>query len=155
MRSLVDLVRITAYADDVADVLANIWHDLPVIIADFACWADATGLVLNVAKCVLVPLWCFSDLEVITWLRTACPAFASCSVAASARYLGVELGPGAWDKQWAGVAAKLLRRTGDVASAGEALGTRFVQYRAYCMSLVLFRAQFSERPLDGLRATSS
>lgn len=76
-------------------------------------------------------------------MRTACPAFASCAIASFARYLGVDIGPGAWDKQWGGVASKLLQRTGEIVSAGEALGTRLIQYRIYCVSLALYRAQFA------------
>lgn len=137
-------MRLTAYADDLAAILANLWMDLPGIVACFARWALASGLGLSVAKCILVPLWDYSQDEVANWLRAACPSFASCAVAASARYLGVEIGPGASVKQWASVSAKLLRRTGDIVAAGEALGTRLVQYRVYGMSLVLYRAQFAE-----------
>lgn len=74
------------------------------------------------AKCVLAPLWCFSDMEVLGWLRESCPGLAGCSVDGSARYLVGELGQGAWARQWTGVASKLVRRTGDVVAAGEALG---------------------------------
>lgn len=64
-----------------------------------------------------------------------------------ARYLGVELGPGSWQRQWQGVATKILRRTAEILNAGEALGTRIVHYRVYCASLALYREKFSA--LDG------
>lgn len=124
-------------------ILANLWADLPRVAADCCRWVAASGLSLNVAKCVVVPLWCFSDAEVVGWLRASCPSLAGCAVELSARYLGVELGRGSWAKQWAGVAAKLLRRTGEVVNGGEALGTRLLQYRVYYMSLAVYRAQFA------------
>lgn len=63
-RSIVDLMRLTAYADDIALVLANLWADAPGILEEFVAWSWASGLELNAGKCVLVPLWAFVQSEV-------------------------------------------------------------------------------------------
>lgn len=55
VRSLVDLVRLTACADNSSIIFANIWRDLPPIVADIGRRASASGLKLSVARRVLVP----------------------------------------------------------------------------------------------------
>lgn len=45
-----------------------------------------------------------------------------------------------------GMAAKVLRRSGDIVSGGGALGTRLVQHNIYCMSLALCWICGSARP---------
>lgn len=67
----------------------------------------------------------------------------SCAVASSARYLGVELGPGAAARLWASVSSKLFRKAGDIVAAGEAPGTHLFQYKIHGMSLVLYREQLA------------
>lgn len=139
VRSLVDLVRLTAYADDLAMVLANMKSDLPRIVEEVARWAKASGLALNVAKCVVVQLWCCSDGVLVAWIRECCSCLAGCVGGARAIH-GGGVGLGAWDRQWRGFISKMLRC--DAASAGETLSTRLVQFKVYVTSLVLYRAQF-------------
>lgn len=91
---------------------------------------------------VLVPLRCFPDEEVEDLFSEQCAATVGCAVRGSARRLGVQPGPGAGQRQWTGVAARILRRAGEIVNAGEALGARIVQCRVYSESLALFREPF-------------
>lgn len=102
----------------------------------------ACGLALSVPKCV--PLWCFSDAEVDTWVHEACLRLAGCAVRGGARYLGVELGPGARTCQWKTGVAKLLKRTAEIAKSGESLAARLL-YRVYMVSFLGFHALFCAR----------
>lgn len=146
------MVRLVAYDDDLAMIFANIWRDLPPETGDFVGWAAASGPTLSDHIGVFVPLWCFSGAEVERWLADSCPALAGCAVHGGARYLDVELGPGAWQGQSKGVAAKLLRRTGEIINDGEALGAGITQCRICAVSSTLFRAHFASPDACGLEA---
>lgn len=110
---------------------ANVWRDLQPIAADFGRWTATSGFAPSL---VLVPLWWVSDAEVESWSAESCAALTGCAVRGRAWYPGVELGPSAWQRRWAGVAARLLRRTGEIA-----IGTQ-----VYCASVALHRVRSCE-----------
>lgn len=130
-----------AYADDVAVAYSEIWSDLPVIMAEFLRWAHTSGLHLDPSKCMLVPLWVFCDGDVRARLSGECPSLAACLADSSARYLGVEVGLGAWMRQWGGVGPKVIRRAAEIISFGEMLPKRLMQFRIYVATLPMYRAQ--------------
>lgn len=140
--SLVDLIRLEAYADELANVLANALADLAEIMHFFDCSSLASGLVLNARKCVFVPVWAYEFDVVREQIAAVCPQLAACSVAGSARYLGVEVGPAAHEIQWSVVAQKILRGVADSVAEGESLGVRLRRFRFCAASLSKYRAQF-------------
>lgn len=119
-------------------VFASLWADLPLRCCNSPCWlrrpasrgSEAPSLVPLVCVCVCV---LFSDLCGLHW---ALPRLG-CAILGGAVYLGTQLGPGAWAMQLASVAAQLLKRRSGIANSGEPLGTRFVQYRVYCLSFAM------------------
>ena len=70
MRALSSVVKyrdmIRGYADDLAVLLENIWVSAPHICRIFETVAQISQLVLNGKKCVVVPLWFFSECAVET-----------------------------------------------------------------------------------------
>lgn len=143
VRSLVDLVRLMACADDPAMIFAKVWRDLPPAAGDFARWAAASGPTLSARKCVFVPPWGASRTPRSRFL----PGLGRvCVVKAGAG------GPPGWSScrgQWKGVAANLLRRTRVIISAG---GTRIIQHRFDGVSMARFCAQCTSPDAHILKA---
>ena len=85
--------QIRAFADDTAVVLQDLKGDLPVLWDIFSQLEQASGLKLNVKKCVLIPLGDRGPLAVKAYLeRTGSPWFGV-KVAHHGKYLGFEIGP--------------------------------------------------------------
>lgn len=77
--SLVGLIRLEAYADDLAVVLSRFWDDVASIMTLFGRWRLAASLSLNPSKCVLVPLWSYTTVGISTRLEEVCPALSGSS----------------------------------------------------------------------------
>lgn len=140
--SVVGLLRLEAYADDLAIVMSKFWEDVRAIMEQFHRWRLASALALNERKCVMAPLWPFIASDISERLAVDCPPLSGCVVSGSARYLGVEVGPDAHSVQWVTVFQKLLRRTADIVAGGESLGVRLRRFTVYASSLPAFRGQF-------------
>jgi hypothetical protein len=137
-------IRITAFADDIAIVIANVFLQLPGIIRLFICWEGATALKLNSKKTASLPLWLsFDEAMLRRWLRHSVPTIASCSIANFAKYLGLMLGPGATDHQWTMLASKVLVRAADANFAAHGIAAKLLHFRIHGTSTVLFKAQFA------------
>ena len=89
-----------AFADDLALVAGggpNIWRAAKRLFDEFA---RASGLHLNLAKSVVLPLWDWRlDAAKAVWQREV-PEWASMRVAHSGTYLGFQVGPLAADATW-------------------------------------------------------
>jgi hypothetical protein len=142
--SVLHSIRITAFADDIAIVIANVFLQLPGIIRVFVLWEGATALKLNSKKTAFLPLWLsFDEAMLRRWLRHSVPAIASCSVGNCAKYLGLMLGPGATDHQWTHVASKVLVRAADANFAAHGIAAKLRHFRLHGTSTVLYKAQFA------------
>ena len=89
-----------AFADDTAVLLRDLKAGLPPLHGLFARLALATGLRLNMRKCVIIPLGDRGLNPVSAFLeRTFSPWFGA-KVAMSGRYLGFEIGPARGGASW-------------------------------------------------------
>ena len=122
--SLVNRFAMTAYADDLAIVLADVFTDLPLLLRIFGRWSCASALKLNFTKCVLIPLWRYSLDDVRDWIRSAVPDFLGCLIAAAGKYLGVWMGPAAHSCQWSDIAPKLGARAAEIRLCDRGLASK-------------------------------
>jgi hypothetical protein len=142
--SVMGSICITAFADDIAIVVANLFTMLPGILAIFSRWALASSLCLNSAKSAIIPLWIFDGAMIGRWLRSVAPGFAACSIGSAAKYLGIWVGPAASSLQWAPVEHKVLSRAAEAAYCGSGLFDRILHFRIHGVSTVLWKAQFAD-----------
>jgi hypothetical protein len=144
--SVLHTIRVTAFADDIAIVVANLFLQLPGIMSIFVLWGAATALKLNAAKTAILPLWPFDGAMIHRWLRHSVRDLSGCIVANFAKYLGILLGPGAAISQWDPVASKVLVRAADACFSGSGIMAKIRHFRLHGTTTVLFKAQFA--PLD-------
>jgi hypothetical protein len=142
--SVLGSICITAFADDIAIVVANLFVMLPNILDTFRQWAQATNLCLNGKKSVIIPLWTFDVGMIFRWLRYMAPDFSMCSISSCAKYLGIVFGPGADLIQWSPVEHKVLARAAEASFVGFGLIDRMVHFKMHGTSTVMFKAQFSD-----------
>jgi hypothetical protein len=111
---------IFGYADDLALVLYELWALLPALNSALACIASAAGLHINWKKVQLIPLWRDPDLELMRRrLSATCPRWTPSKIGLSAKYLGIQVGPGVSDLDaFAAPLSKYLDRCRFIAKMG-------------------------------------
>ena len=132
-----------AYADDLGMVMYQVFVELPRALHPFGRWAAASGLLLNAAKCIIIPLWSAKIDAIREWLQRVVPSFATCRISFYGRYLGVVLGPHSASHAWDGLATKLLARASDIRASDGGFAMKLKAFGVYCTSLLQFRLQFS------------
>ncbi len=142
--SVLGSICLTAFADDIAIVVANLFTMLPGILGSFSKWALATSLCLNYVKSAIIPLWIFDSAMIWRWLRVVAPAFAACSISAAAKYLGIIVGPAADSLQWAPVEHKVLSRAAEASFCGSSLIDKVIHFKIHGTSTVVYKAQFAD-----------
>jgi len=89
-----------AYADDTALVLQDFWVAAPALVKIFTDWRAVSGLRLNMAKSIIIPL---NSRKVDTFaerLRCDAAGWEDMSVNTTCKYLGFYVGPGKSDLSW-------------------------------------------------------
>jgi exonuclease III len=147
--SVMGSICITAFADDIAIVVANLFTMLPDILECFRRWAAASSLHLNSKKSVIIPLWIYDAAMIGRWLRVVAPDFAACRIASCAKYLGIMFGPGSDIVQWKPVEHKVLSRSAEACFVGFGFIDRIIHFKMHGTSTVMFKAQFAD-PTAGL-----
>ena len=93
--SMVKPGMLRGYADDLVILMNDFWKSIGTLALQFKFIASISNLCLNIAKCVLVPLWKYNRKHLKDLLTESVPFWSSLDVASYAKYLGVLLGPGA------------------------------------------------------------
>jgi endonuclease/exonuclease/phosphatase family metal-dependent hydrolase len=90
------VLRLFAFADDVAFAVADVWDALAFLAVMFKALAAASGLHLNAKKTVIIPLWRSPNLQAIA-LRAAATERLWLNVVVDlvGKYLGIFVGPAA------------------------------------------------------------
>ena len=102
---------VSAFADDIAVVLENLWVSAPALQTLFKEFQEISALTLNVKKTVMIPLWPFQSAgSVSRLLRELCPSWRDLEVASRGRYLGFVIGPNAEADGWIKPLAKFEQR---------------------------------------------
>eukprot|EP00972_Heterocapsa_arctica_P035867 5276488-Heterocapsa_arctica.AAC.1 len=89
------------FADDAALVIPDFEKVADDILMAFGEYAIMSGLKLNMAKTVLVPLFpCRLDVFLQKTIHEAHPNWSNVSVAHDGAYLGFIIGPTGYKRQW-------------------------------------------------------
>ena len=98
LRSLFPTDMIRAYADDLALVVKDFPAAAPIVIRTFEEYASISGLHLNLAKTVVIPLWIEPLIKAQESFAKVHPWWWEMKWADHASYLGFILGPGKGEK---------------------------------------------------------
>ena len=142
---------IRAFADDVAIVLRDILRSLRTIFSAFQTLAKATGMHLNIRKCVIIPLWDRGVFDTRRFVIDEVPELREISVRLAAKYLGNFIGPEADILRWISQLEKYRARVFQVRSGHGGFFGLLRRYKGLCLSLFSFLCQFCPPPGDVLR----
>ena len=140
------------YADDTALVLNNFWKEAPTLQKLFQEFADISGLHLNTAKCVIMPLD-EGDLDTFRErLDTTIPSWRNMQVARHGKYLGFEVGPDKGDRSWHDPTHKFLQRCQLWEAQGAGMHYHTTAYNTFALSTLTYIAQLERPPIKTLTA---
>ena len=153
-RSMTDMMQ-RAYADDLAMVVADLRHTLPILVHIFGQFGSVSGLRLNVKKVVIIPLGDVDKNEVLRMLTSAGPGWGAMQVEDRAKYLGFILGPGKAEHGWTQAFAKAHSRAQAWAKLGLGLYFSLIAYKMYVASVLSFLGQLELLPAAWKQGESS
>jgi len=84
----------------VGAVLQRLIVQVPCLLQAFELLGMAAGTSLNVAKCLVIPLWSEPLQQAAERIRRICQQFSEVRVALSGKLFGVMIGPGAGRSSW-------------------------------------------------------
>ena len=145
-----ELVR--AFADDTAMVVKDWWSVAPQLARVFQQFGTISGLVLNIPKTVIIPLWP-GDLEAIrVKVAELVPSWQNVAVAWWATYLGIAKGPKKDDHSWDNALKKFGERI--MLWDWSALGRQYAAaaYNTYAVSVLAFVSQLEDPPERAMQA---
>ena len=133
-----------AFADDTALLVRNWATEGKKVFQTFRRFHRVSGLGLNYAKTVAIPLWIepITDVERRHHLR----GFPPITWADTGKYLGVYVGPGKHDKSWDRPARKFEERLGEWNWAELGLFQSIRTYNIYVLPLLTFVGQLELLP---------
>ena len=145
-----ELIR--SFADDTAMVVKDWWRVSADIASVFGEFGSISGLVLNLPKTVLIPLWP-STMEVVrAQMARILPNWSAVSVARWALYLGFATGPEKMDHSWDRALNKFIQRISTWEWTSLGLQYAATAYNTYVMSVLAFVAQLENPPEQVLKA---
>jgi len=116
------------------------------LCAFFLDFDRVSGLRLNIAKTVIVPLFPHDGSEVRALLSSEAPDWGGVTIAEAAKYLGFYVGPGRLQHSWTAPLAKFLDRAKSWGEMGLGTLTTFQAYQVFISSVLLFVAQLDPLP---------
>jgi len=143
-----------AFADDIGSVLKSWDHDSSIVAKTFAEFASISGLELNIAKTVCIPLWEGGVEELEHTLRATSNEWSNLCIADCGTYLGFSVGPGRCGKSWDKPLQKYISRCRSWSNINGGLQYSAVAYNTFAASTLSFVAQL-ERPNDLVFAAQS
>jgi hypothetical protein len=145
---------VKAFADDTAVVFKSLKEDLPVLHKIFWKLERASGLRLNMKKCILIPLGDRGPAAVQAYLERSGSPWFGAKVCTHGRYLGFEVGPGRGSHSWDKPVQKAWDRVRlwDWSRLGLFYSTQI--WNIMILSLFTFVAQL-ERPPEEVRTVEA
>ena len=110
------LVR--AFADDTAVVMQALMRDSALLDNIFMEFGHASGLHLNLQKCIIIPVGRHSHDSIVLSLQSSSARWTRMTFADWGRYLGFAIGPGRDRHQWASALGKYEQRAHQWARLG-------------------------------------
>ena len=133
---------IAAFADDIAVVVDNFWVSSPVIQSLFKQFHEISGLSLNIAKTVIIPLWPFNgDCNIRALIREFCPEWRDLQVRKQGKYLGFILGPNAAQDGWEKPLAKFERAVKQWATLRLGIAMNVIAFNTFIVPILEYVAQ--------------
>ena len=133
---------LTAYLDDIAMVLANLFTQLPLLLYIFEHFEAGAGPHLNVTKCVLIPLWTMLVAEAAEKIRRLIPGAAEFAVRLATKFLGVMMGPLAHLTAWNSPFLKYSERLPRVRAFGLGFTNTVSSHNVHMFSVLSHTMQF-------------
>ena len=140
-----DVLR--AYADDIGLVTGSIFSSASVFAPLFSEFAMVSGLSLNLAKTVFLPLSDDTLDDFRLELERQLPTWGAVQIRRWAEYLGFVLGPEAGDRTWQKALAQYSKRVELWSQLGLGLHFTTVAYNVYIASLLSFLLQLEVVPV--------
>jgi len=140
------------YADDTALVANNFQEEAPRLQKLFQDFAAISGLCLNLAKCVIIPL---DEGNLDTFrenLAEWVPSWKDMQVTRHGKYLGFEVGPDKGCKSWQEPTRKFLQRCHLWEAQGAGLHYHTTAYNSFALSTLTYIAQLECPPPETLAA---
>ena len=141
-----------AFADDTGLVVSDYTKSLPSLCLLFSEFERISGLSLNIAKTVFIPLWETSSFaNVRRLILEVCPPWRDICIDNCGKYLGFFIGPGAGQRSWAKSIQKYEQRAQLWASLHLGLFWTITAYKVFVASVLSFVMQL-ESTLDDLQS---
>ena len=138
--------RLRGFADALGFVTHNLFNSMKNLKPILDVIARISALYLNVAKCVIVPLWKYQESAIRDALNDVCPGWHTMKIAEVAKYLGFWIGPGTGDRDWDGIMDTLGNVGRAIRGAGLPRLMAFRSFLAYGVSHLIFVAQLRRPP---------
>ena len=135
-----------AYADDLSMIVLKLLEAMQVIAPAFTSFAAVSGLTLNLAKTVVVPLGDVAPAQVRAHFAQAFPGWGAVSYQHWASYLGFVLGPDAGTRCWKAALVKYEERAALWKHVSLGLFYTVAAYNVYVASLLGFLLQLEPLP---------
>jgi hypothetical protein len=144
---------VKAFADDTAVSVSNDVITLPRLQTLFSEFEEISGLSLNIAKTVMIPLWKYSSASNLrNLICELCPPWKNRGIASYGKYLGFMIGPGSGEASWKKPLQKYLdkARAWSTLHLGMNLNTQI--HRTFIAPILSFVMQLERCPeeLDDL-----
>jgi hypothetical protein len=143
---------ITAYADDIAAAVKELFVALRILAAAFLVVGKCSALELHPGKVVIIPLWKYDEKAVRDAITVAAPGLAGAVIRNYGKLLGIFLGPGALARQWLAVGEELRSRSRFLASLGLAWSGTLPLFRSHVLPVASHVAQMCSIPKEMFRA---
>ncbi len=135
-----------AWADDLAMVIPQSGVCLRLLQDFFLDFSRVSGLHLNVAETVVVPLFNFVEADVRDMIIEHAPDWGGVRIAAAAKYLGFFVGPGRGSLSWKAPLVKYIERASSWGRLGLGLFITMQAYQVFVSSVLQFVAQLEDVP---------
>ena len=134
------------FADDIALVTDNFLLHSSRIMELFSEFGEISGLHLNLAKTVLIPLCRFDEGQFRQWLLTYRPKWSDVSVQSCGKYLGFMIGPGKQLNSWSKCIAKYQQRADIWSRLPVGLFFGVQNYNTFVLSVLQYISQLEDVP---------
>jgi len=137
-----------AWADDLAMVVPDTLHSLPMLFSIFHDFALISGLFINIAKTVMVPLYPYDLLQLRASIHQLTPAWGAIGISGLTKYLGFMLGPEKRLESYTKPLAKYKERASQWGRQGLGLHLSLRAYSIYIASVLGFVTQLEPLPTE-------
>ena len=133
---------LTAYLDDMAMALAQVFSQLPLLLDLFDYFSAGAGPKLNYTKCIIIPLWTYILSAACEKLHRVIPRTRTLLVKLAAKFLGVMMGPLAHLTAWSAPFLKYCERLIRVRSFGLGFVNTLSLHNVHAFSVLSHVMQF-------------